>query len=260
MSYDLHGAWDSDNPIGSIVQGHTNLTEIKLAAELFWRVEIPPEKLLIGFGFYGRSFTLADTSCTAPGCQFSGAGKKGPCTDTGGILGYYEIQNIINGAGSKKRAAPVPIHDEASAVNYLVFDDDQWISYDDAASFKQKTEWANSIGLGGSLIWASDLGMYVEERCDRQETYFMQTTINTLPILDYWTRRFDQIKNSTEPTRPYLSLKPWWKTYQAATARTASSTPANVSSSTIAKPWQTHAVPATLSLDGTMPAVARKNA
>ena len=45
MSYDLHGVWDRDNPIGSIVQGHTNLTEIKLAVELFWRVKIPPSKV-----------------------------------------------------------------------------------------------------------------------------------------------------------------------------------------------------------------------
>lgn len=36
MTYDLHGVWDSSNPIGSIVQGHTNLTDIGLATELFW--------------------------------------------------------------------------------------------------------------------------------------------------------------------------------------------------------------------------------
>jgi chitinase len=36
MSYDLHGQWDANNPIGSIVQGHTNLTEIRYALELFW--------------------------------------------------------------------------------------------------------------------------------------------------------------------------------------------------------------------------------
>lgn len=54
MSYDLHDVWDATNPIGSIVQGHTNLTEIKLAAELFWRVNISPAKIVLGFGFYGR--------------------------------------------------------------------------------------------------------------------------------------------------------------------------------------------------------------
>ena len=34
MSYDLHGVWDSDNPIGNRVLAHTNLTEIDLALDL----------------------------------------------------------------------------------------------------------------------------------------------------------------------------------------------------------------------------------
>lgn len=40
MTYDLHGIWDRNNPIGNIVQGHTNLTEIGYALELFWYVEL----------------------------------------------------------------------------------------------------------------------------------------------------------------------------------------------------------------------------
>jgi chitinase len=43
---------------------------------------------VMGFGFYGRSFTMTDPHCTDPGCTFSGAGAKGPCTDTEGILTY----------------------------------------------------------------------------------------------------------------------------------------------------------------------------
>ncbi|KAK7915206.1 glycoside hydrolase superfamily [Apiospora marii] len=150
MTYDLHGVWDADNPIGSIVQGHTNLTEIKLATELLWRVGVPPNKVVLGFGFYGRSFTLADASCSKPGCSFSGASKPGPCTSTGGYLGHYEIQQVLK-SGAK------PVHDSEAAVNYLVFDDTQWISYDDSVTFKQKADWANKVGLGGSMIWASDL-------------------------------------------------------------------------------------------------------
>lgn len=34
MSYDLHGTWDRDNPIGSHVLAHTNITEIDLALDL----------------------------------------------------------------------------------------------------------------------------------------------------------------------------------------------------------------------------------
>ena len=35
MTYDLHGTWDSTNPIGSHVLAHTNLTEIKQALDLY---------------------------------------------------------------------------------------------------------------------------------------------------------------------------------------------------------------------------------
>lgn len=153
------GTWDSSNPIGSIVQGHTNLTEIKLAAELFWRVDIPPSKLVMGFGFYGRSFTLADTSCVSPGCPFRGKPKPGPCTNASGILAHYEIKDLLGAVGNKREAIN-PIHDERDAVNYFVYDNDQWVSYDDETTFAQKVHWANSVGLGGAMIWASDLGMF----------------------------------------------------------------------------------------------------
>ncbi|KAL6229061.1 hypothetical protein BDW75DRAFT_246074 [Aspergillus navahoensis] len=157
MSYDLHGVWDADNPIGSIVQAHTNLTEIKLATELFWRAEVPPQKLVMGFGFYGRSFTLADKSCTKPGCPFKGASDPGPCSKTGGILGYYEIMEILK--PSPKRSTLSPVHDKSAAVNYLTFNDDQWISYDDKTTFAQKIDWADNddqysahSGLTGKTI------------------------------------------------------------------------------------------------------------
>ncbi|OJZ81115.1 glycoside hydrolase family 18 protein [Aspergillus luchuensis CBS 106.47] len=98
MSYDIHGVWSSRDTIGSIVQSHTYLMEIELAVDLFWRVNIPPEKIVMGFGFYGRSFTLAYKFCTNPVCLSKGASSPGPYSDTGGILAYYEIMAVLNGA------------------------------------------------------------------------------------------------------------------------------------------------------------------
>lgn len=43
-------------------------------------------------------------------------------------------------------------------MQYFTFGNDQWISFDDKTTLKQKTDWASSVGVGGSLIWASDLG------------------------------------------------------------------------------------------------------
>lgn len=128
-------------------------SEIKSAAELFWRVGISPANIVLGFGFYGRSFTLADPSCTTPGCAFSGASNPGPCTATGGILGYYEILDVLN-----QNPSISPIHDTTDAVMYFTFDKNQWVSFDNKNTFQQKVDWANGVGLGGAMIWASDLG------------------------------------------------------------------------------------------------------
>jgi chitinase len=126
------------------------LTEIKQSAELLWRNNVAPEKVVLGLGFYGRSFQLKNKGCDKPGCTFSGAAKKGSCTGNAGTLAYFEIQDIL------KDQDPAVTWDKEAAVNYMVFDDDQWVSYDNKKTFKQKVDWANSVGLGGVMIWSID--------------------------------------------------------------------------------------------------------
>ncbi|THG96438.1 hypothetical protein EW026_g5395 [Hermanssonia centrifuga] len=156
MSYDLHGTWDAkDAYIGNIVGAHTNLTEIDQSLQLFMRAGVPLNKIVLGLGFYGRSFELSDKDCAAPGCPFNGPAAPGPCTASAGILSYSEIQDVIT------RTNPANIvHDQTAAVKYFEFDDgvnvDQWVSYDDADTFKQKIDYANGAGLGGVMVWAAD--------------------------------------------------------------------------------------------------------
>ena len=81
MSYDIHGVWDSNIPsLGPYVQSHTNITEIEQGLNMFFKSGVPPHKLALGMGAYGRTFTLADSGCTSPGCVFSGPGNAGQCT------------------------------------------------------------------------------------------------------------------------------------------------------------------------------------
>ncbi|KAI9150010.1 Chitotriosidase-1 [Paramyrothecium foliicola] len=150
MSYDLHGVWDAQNPIGSNVLAHTNLTEIKLALDLYWRNDIDPKKLNLGFGFYGRSFTLADPTCYKPGCRFSGGADPGPCTKNSGTLAYREIKNIIDDNDLK------PYYEKEHEVKYIVWNENQWVSYDDEETIRGKLEFANDLGIGGLLIWSVD--------------------------------------------------------------------------------------------------------
>lgn len=148
MSYDLHGVWDSTNPIGSHVLAHTNMTGIKSALDLLWRNDVPAKKLNMGLGFYGRSFQLADPSCSKPGCNFKAGGSPGACTKNSGTLSYREITEIIDKHKLK------PIHDKEAAAKYIIWNRDQWVSYDDEETFKQKIDFFNKLGLGGLLIWA----------------------------------------------------------------------------------------------------------
>ncbi|RYP60671.1 hypothetical protein DL771_010425 [Monosporascus sp. 5C6A] len=150
MSYDLHGVWDRDNPIGSHIYGHTNLTEMSLAFDLFWRNDVPAKKLNMGLGFYGRAFQLADPSCNKPGCLFKGGATKGACSGESGILSYREIQEVIKVNKIK------PVHDKEAGVKYITWNTDQWASFDDKETFKQKKNLAAKLGLGGYLIWAID--------------------------------------------------------------------------------------------------------
>lgn len=151
MTYDLHGGWDADNPwIGSVVNAHTNLTEIVSAMDLLWRNDIDPAKVVMGLGFYGRSFTLNDTSCTTAGCPFSTTGNPGECTANSGTLSFTEIEAILK---DDSRGA-TKVYDETSGVQIVTFDGDQWVSYDDWESFEVKLAYANSHCLGGTMVWA----------------------------------------------------------------------------------------------------------
>lgn len=76
-----HGSWDSRSRfIGAKIYSHTNMTEIKDALQLLWRNNVTADKVNLGLGFYGRTYTLKDPNCATPGCEFSVAGRPGPCT------------------------------------------------------------------------------------------------------------------------------------------------------------------------------------
>ncbi|KAH6655949.1 hypothetical protein BKA67DRAFT_675964 [Truncatella angustata] len=158
MSYDLHGTWDGNNDgsrwTESVLAGHTNLTEIKIALDLLWRNDVDPSKIVLGMGFYGRTFTLDDTECSTPGCAWAGAGQAGDCTATAGILSYKEIVELMADSNS------LLVWDEDAAVNYMTYGEDQWVSFDTNQTFQQKIDFANDHCLGGIMIWAVDQDTY----------------------------------------------------------------------------------------------------
>ena len=153
MAYDLHGVWDAQSKfVGPYIAPHTNVTEIELGLDLLWRSGVDPAKVVMGQGWYGRSFTLKDPSCNRPNgvSEFSGGAKAGPCSNAAGILDLEEIEDIMTKNSLK------PVHDQTAAVKWVTWDSNQWVSYDDDDTFKQKKDFANSRCLGGLMVWAMD--------------------------------------------------------------------------------------------------------
>ncbi|KAK1841138.1 Killer toxin subunits alpha/beta 1 [Colletotrichum chrysophilum] len=153
MSYDIFGMWDQDNEwTGPYLRGHTDWDMIENGLDLLWRNGIQPENVVMGFGFYGRSFTMSDPSCFRPDgvCRFRTGGMPGSCSDTAGVLTYQEI-------ASRNSSLDVQtFYDPDTTVLYNVFEGSQWVSYDNAVSFKAKLERLSSRCLSGLMIWAID--------------------------------------------------------------------------------------------------------
>ncbi|KAJ0340497.1 hypothetical protein COL922a_003305 [Colletotrichum nupharicola] len=136
--------------LGPYALAHTNLTEIELGLELFWRNNINPERINLGLGFYGRSFTMKDPNCMSAGCEFTEGAKGGECTGTPGVLSAAEIVQIIDNGATLT-------FDEKAAVMIVTWDTDQWVSWDDAKTLGMKVDFANRRCLGGTMVWAIDL-------------------------------------------------------------------------------------------------------
>ncbi|KAJ9194064.1 CAZyme family GH18 [Paecilomyces variotii] len=148
MSYDLHGTWDKGNKwTGAFLDSHTNLTEIETVLDLIWRNDINADQIVLGLAFYGRAFTVADTSCMTPGCMFASGSNPGPCSHTSSMLMNSEIDQIIADRNLQ------PTLDVNAAVKLLSWDD-QWVTYDDYDTFSIKTDFARSECLGGVMVWA----------------------------------------------------------------------------------------------------------
>ncbi|OAQ61835.1 class V chitinase [Pochonia chlamydosporia 170] len=152
MSYDLYGKWDPSTDYGkehgAFLNAHTNLTEIRDMLDLLWRNDINPQMVTLGFAFYGRSATAASPGCVNPGCQFVSAGLSGLCSNEAGVLLNTEIDQII------KENSLTPNFDKEAAIKWISWGGNQWVSYDDADTFKIKADFAKSFCLGGVMVWA----------------------------------------------------------------------------------------------------------
>ena len=112
MAYDLHGSWDpvtghnaglhpahsgdTLNVVGpsAVFIRYDNLSHQRSAVEYYLTNRFPPQKLVLGIGLYGRSWTLADSSRNGVGAPAVGPGTPRPFSGEAGYAAYYEVSFI----------------------------------------------------------------------------------------------------------------------------------------------------------------------
>ena len=136
---------------------------------------MPKNKLVMGMPLYGQSFTLNDASNHGLNAKATQKGQAGQFTRAAGFLAYYEIcdkinthnWNVVQDTANPRRMGP------------YAYKDRQWVSYDDVAMLKYKSEWIRKMGLAGGMIWALDLDDFTN-RCGGGKHPLLNTIASVL--------------------------------------------------------------------------------
>jgi chitinase len=138
MTYDFHGSWTPVAGHNAPLYGSQESVDSSISF-LVKKMGVPPEKVVLGLPFYGRSFKTA-------GLFQPGSG--------GDAVHYKDVVRRIAEGGWKAR------FDDASMAPYLAnADNTMHIFYDDPDSIMRKCRYAKDKKLRGVMIWAlgSDL-------------------------------------------------------------------------------------------------------
>lgn len=176
MTYDYHGQWDKKTghvaPLYFHEEDDVYYYNANYTMHYWIQQGADRRKLVMGMPMYGQSFTLSNPSNHGLNAPSSGGGTAGEYTRASGFLSYYEI------CKRTQRDQWTVVQDPEGAIGPYAYKGNQWVSYDDVAMIRKKSELVKSMGLGGGMIWALDLDDF-RNTCGEGK-YPLLTTINSV--------------------------------------------------------------------------------
>ncbi|XP_069592033.1 acidic mammalian chitinase-like isoform X1 [Ranitomeya imitator] len=193
MTYDLRGSWEGftgeNSPLyqGPADQGGYIYFNVDYALNYWKNNGAAPEKLMVGFPAYGRTFTLSNPSNNGLGAPTSGGAPAAPYTQQAGFMAYFEICSFLEGA--------TEVWNSPQAVPYA-YKGSEWIGYDNQKSFQMKAEWLLQNNFGGAMVWALPLDDFSGHFCGQGRYPLMNALKSALGI------SFPNCKTSIVPEAP----------------------------------------------------------
>ncbi|XP_003376274.1 putative chitin binding Peritrophin-A domain protein [Trichinella spiralis] len=203
MSYDFHGSWESVTGINSpLFEKSTDSVQMKkwniaYAAYCYHLRGMPKKKIIIGIPTYGRGWTIQNKTNTEIGAPSIGPSLPTKYVRFPGVCAYYEICQMIKAGGQR-------YWDEESRTPYLVYNN-QWFTYDDEQSFKEKLNWLKEEEFGGAFVWALDFDDFNAQFCSHGERY---------PLISLLQKQLGDVSNvesmekSTEEAQQIIHIQP----------------------------------------------------
>lgn len=177
MAYDYHGGWETKTGMNAPLFNSPkhDLSKDDAMLNVNWSVNYwlqqgaPAEKIMLGVGSYGRSFTLDKASVNGINSPASQKGQAGPYTREPGSLGYNEICEAFQ----RQPNSWTIVRDPDYLAPYA-YNDRQWVGYDDMQSLALKAQFAKSMGLGGMMMWSIETDDFLG-RCHNEKYPLLNT-------------------------------------------------------------------------------------
>ncbi|KAK6962757.1 chitinase-3-like protein 1 [Biomphalaria glabrata] len=198
-----------DSPLYAIEGANFNKEHSTEWAVSFYRsLGLPLHKTIIAVRGAGKWQVLQDTSLTDLGSPtktepYGTFFKVSPEYMLPGAIVYPEICRFMLSNASTAR-----VFDEKHKAVYLV-SGENWISYEDTDTIREKVTWARKNGLAGFMFWSLDQDDFSGTGCEQGRYPLLSTVKKVMEALDSSpdnldTTSTDSVKttHTTAPTKP----------------------------------------------------------